>query len=107
MPHEPFPVHVADIDLPFRCVDAGSAPGPVVAAEFERSWPSYRRWFLHQGEAERPSYSECRGAIRTHMPELLDDYDALVRRSAAATWRLGSSATGARPRWWLPARSPC
>lgn len=78
MLQEPFPVHVADVDLPFRCVDAGTAPGPAVAAEFERSWPAYRRWFLHKGEAERPSYAESRGAIRTHMPELLADYDALV-----------------------------
>ena len=33
MHQEPFPVHVADVDLPFRCVDAGVEPGPTVAAE--------------------------------------------------------------------------
>jgi predicted choloylglycine hydrolase len=78
MHQEPFPVHVADVDLPFRCADAGDAPGAVAAAEFHHAWPSYRRWFLHKGEAARPSYAESRGAIRTHMPELLHDYDALV-----------------------------
>jgi predicted choloylglycine hydrolase len=75
---EPFPVHVADVELPFRCADAGTAPGVVAAEEFLRAWPSYRRWFLHKGEAERPSYAEGRQAIRTHMPELLADYDGFV-----------------------------
>jgi predicted choloylglycine hydrolase len=78
MSREPFPVHVADVSLPFRCVDAGDEPGPAAAAEFHRAWPSYRHWFLHEGEALRPSYAEGRHAIATHMPELLADYDAFV-----------------------------
>jgi predicted choloylglycine hydrolase len=78
MSGEPFPVHVADLELPFRLVDAGPAPGPVVAEQFAHSWPSYRRWFLHEGEGARPSYADCRNAIATWMPELADDYAALV-----------------------------
>jgi predicted choloylglycine hydrolase len=75
---EPFPVHVADLELPFRCVDAGSSPGAVAAAEFARAWPSYRRWFLHEGEEARPSYPASRAAVARWMPELIDDYDAFV-----------------------------
>jgi predicted choloylglycine hydrolase len=78
MSGEPFPVHVADVELPFRLVDAGSAPGPAAAAEFARSWSSYRRWFLHEGESARPSYADCRDAIRRWMPELEADYSAYV-----------------------------
>lgn len=78
MAGEPFPVHQADILLPFRCVDAGEAPGAAVAAEFDRAWPSYRRWFLHEGEELRPSYADSRAALARYMPELLNDYDALV-----------------------------
>ncbi len=78
MPHEPFPVHVADVTLPFRCVDGGSAPGVAAAEQFHRAWPSYRRWFLHDGEGSRPSFADCRDAVRTWMPEIYDDYLAYV-----------------------------
>ncbi len=75
---EPYPVVVADVTLPFRCVDAGPTPGEQAAAQFALAWPSYRRWFLHLGEERLASYAECRDALRTHLPELLDDYDRLV-----------------------------
>jgi len=75
---EPFPVHVADISIPFRCVDAGSAPQAVAAVEFHHAWPSYRRWFLHEGEEARPSYAASRAALARWMPELLADYDMFV-----------------------------
>ncbi len=80
MGHEPFPVHVTDVELPFRCVDAGQEPGPAVAAEFARTWPAYRRWYLHEGEGARPSYAACRAAVRTHLPELAADFGRLVER---------------------------
>jgi predicted choloylglycine hydrolase len=75
---EPFPVHVTDVTIPFRCVDGGERPGSAAAAEFFRAWPSYRRWFLRHGEEARPSYADCRDAVRTWMPELFDDYLAFV-----------------------------
>ncbi|MFM8240687.1 MAG: C45 family autoproteolytic acyltransferase/hydrolase [Actinomycetota bacterium] len=78
MAGEPFAVHLADMVLPFRCVDAGTIPGASAAAEFERAWPSYRRWFLHEGEEARPSYADSRAALARYMPELLGDFDALV-----------------------------
>lgn len=78
MGHEPFPVHLADVTLPFRCVDGGSRPGAAVAEQFHRAWPSYRRWFLHDGEETRPSFADCRDAVRAWMPEIFDDYVAFV-----------------------------
>ena len=35
---------------------------------WERHWPGYQGWFLRGGLSGRPSYLECRSAIRTHMP---------------------------------------
>lgn len=78
MGQEPFPVTVADVVLPFRCVDGGAAPGPEVAEQFRLAWPSYRRWFLHDGEEARPSYADSRDAVRAWMPEIYDDYRAYV-----------------------------
>ncbi len=78
MSGEPFPVSVTEVLLPFRCVDAGPRPGPEIAEQFEQAWPSYRRWFLHEGELPRPSYAQSRAALRRWMPELVGDYDALV-----------------------------
>ena len=78
MYQEPFPVHVADVTLPFRCVDGGVAPGGAAAEQFHRAWPSYRRWFLHHGEEARPSFADCRDAVRAWMPEIFDDYLGFV-----------------------------
>ena len=78
MSGEPFPVSVTEVVLPFRCVDAGYRPGSAMAEQFDRAWPSYRRWFLHEGELPRASYAESRAAVRRWMPELLADYDGLV-----------------------------
>jgi predicted choloylglycine hydrolase len=75
---EPFPVHVADVTLPFRLIEAGIEPGPAAAEQFHRAWPSYRRWFLHDGEEARPSFADCRDAVRSWMPEIYDDYLAFV-----------------------------
>jgi predicted choloylglycine hydrolase len=76
--HEPFPVHVDDVLLAFRCVDGGAAPGPAAAEQFHRAWPSYRRWFLHHGDEARPSYADCRDAVRAWMPEIFGDFTGLV-----------------------------
>jgi predicted choloylglycine hydrolase len=63
--------------LTFTAIDeAGS--GEKWAKLFRRLWPAYRRWWLREGELARPSYLECRNAIRDHMPEMLDLYDQLA-----------------------------
>jgi hypothetical protein len=57
---------------------AEDLPGDVFRARFEAGWPSYEAWFQSQGDAARPSYIACRGAIRRHMPELASTYERLV-----------------------------
>jgi predicted choloylglycine hydrolase len=53
-------------------------PGAQWKALFDRSWPSYRAWFLRSGAVGRPSYLECRRALRQHMPELVPIWEQLV-----------------------------
>jgi predicted choloylglycine hydrolase len=53
-------------------------PGPQWRARFEAMWPTYRSWYLQDGDAERPSYPVCRRALEEHMPELLPTYERLV-----------------------------
>jgi predicted choloylglycine hydrolase len=57
---------------------AEDLPGDVFRARFDAGWPAYQTWFLSQGDAARPSYVACRGAIRRHMPELASTYERLV-----------------------------
>jgi predicted choloylglycine hydrolase len=52
-------------------------PGPKWAGLFAEYWPDYRRWWLKEGEAARPTYAQCRRALATHMPELLPLYEEL------------------------------
>ena len=53
-------------------------PGPLWAQHFEERWHTYRRWFLHEGEAARATYAESRRMLHTHMPELAPTYERLV-----------------------------
>ena len=45
---------------------------------FKQLWPGYRAWFLRSGTVGRPTYLECRKALRTHMPELVPVWEKLV-----------------------------
>lgn len=63
--------------LTFTAIDE-PGPGEKWASLFRRLWPAYRRWWLSEGEMARPSYLECRNAIRDHMPEILGLYDQLA-----------------------------
>jgi len=47
-------------------------------ALWERLAPGYRRWFLKQGDAARPSYRACARALGEHMPELVPLWERLV-----------------------------
>ncbi len=53
------------------------APGPKWQALFERHWPRYHAWYLHEGEEARPSYAESRRMLGEHMPELVETYERL------------------------------
>jgi predicted choloylglycine hydrolase len=53
-------------------------PGPRLRHIFDKHWPSYRRWFLSEGDAARPSYLESSLALERHMPELVPLYKNLL-----------------------------
>lgn len=57
---------------------AEDAPGQAWAAHFRELWPGYHRWFLSEGDQQRPTYLATRRALRTHMPELVPVYERLV-----------------------------
>lgn len=60
-------------------------PGPTWARLFERTWASYSRWFLKDGDEERPEFEVCRGQLDRHMPELLPIWDRLVELTGGNT----------------------
>lgn len=62
--------------LHFRAIDEDD-PGPIWAGLFELYWPSYRKWWASEGFSGRPTYRECRLALKQHMPEILPLYDRL------------------------------
>lgn len=51
--------------------------GPRWQALFGRLWPQHRTWYLGESLRDRPTFLECRRAMRTHMPEMLPVYEAL------------------------------
>ncbi len=53
-------------------------PGPKWRQRFEGTWPNYRRWFLREGEANRPTYRASLRALKRHMPEILPSYERMV-----------------------------
>ncbi len=72
------PPEVVELDTTFRSIDAGHSFDGRVLDYFSAAWPAYRRWYLNQGEAARPTYAECSQMLRTYMPELAPTYDRLV-----------------------------
>jgi predicted choloylglycine hydrolase len=64
--------------LEFHAV-AEPLPGPRLQARFEATWPAYRRWYLRDGDAARPSYPVVREALHAHMPELVPAWERIVR----------------------------
>lgn len=53
-------------------------PGEAWRERFEAMWPTYRAWYLQDGDTPRPTYAACRRALKTHMPELMPVYERLV-----------------------------
>ena len=62
--------------LTFRALSE-DRPGPKWAEVFAAYWPAYERWWSREGLTGRPTYLDCRQAIRTYMPELSVLYDEL------------------------------
>ena len=64
------------ISATFHAVEE-SLPGAQWQALQQRLWPQYKTWFLAEGDAVRPSYLECRRALKRYMPELMPTYERL------------------------------
>jgi len=62
----------------FRTIDEPK-PGPKMAAIFAERAAAYDSWYLQDGDELRPSAAEGLDALRTHMPELVPIYEAMVR----------------------------
>lgn len=45
---------------------------------FNRLWPAYRKWYLKEGADARPSYLECRRAMREYLPALIPTWERLI-----------------------------
>ncbi|MDA0835561.1 MAG: C45 family autoproteolytic acyltransferase/hydrolase [Planctomycetota bacterium] len=54
------------------------APSEKWRSIFQHHWPAYRKWFLKEGDAARPTYLACERALRTFMPELIPTYEKLT-----------------------------
>jgi predicted choloylglycine hydrolase len=65
------------MDLTFEAVDE-DRPGSTWRERFDRHWHAYSRWFVRDGIRARPTYLASIRALRSHMPELLPTYEALV-----------------------------
>lgn len=63
--------------LPFWAIDE-PAPGPKWQALFKRLWPAYRGWYQRDSLLDRPTFLECRRALKQHMPELVALYEQLT-----------------------------
>ena len=69
---------MGDVALTFEAVSE-AVPGPRFQARFEAAWPAYRRWFLRDGDAARPSYPVARQMLHAHMPQLVPTWERLGR----------------------------
>ena len=68
------------VPFTFRSLKEGE-PGPIWQGVFDEMWPSYREWFLKEGDEARPSYAASVRMLKEHMPEVIETYDALVERA--------------------------
>lgn len=54
-------------------------PGIKWAQFYTESAESYRKWFLKEGEFNRPSFHQCKKALQTYMPELLPLWETMIQ----------------------------
>ncbi|HZN82791.1 MAG TPA: C45 family peptidase [Mycobacterium sp.] len=73
-------------------------PGPRWRALYDATWPAYRRWYIRDGLAARPSLDECRAALSQYLPELTPTWERLCRLSGD-----DSVAAQMLSMWGLPA----
>ncbi|MDQ6946377.1 MAG: C45 family autoproteolytic acyltransferase/hydrolase [Actinomycetota bacterium] len=63
--------------LNFRAVQE-TTPGSKLSGLFGEFWPSYRAWYLRDGDNARPTLAEARDALQRYMPELLPIWQRLI-----------------------------
>lgn len=63
--------------LSLQCVKE-TVPGEKWLALFQKSWPSYRQWFLSEGFTARKGYLTSVKKLQHYMPELMPLYEKLV-----------------------------
>ena len=95
------------MQIRFRAVTE-QQPGQVWKDCAARSWLQFLDWFLLQGDAARPSYLECRRALRKHVPKLVPLWQQLVDLAgggdqaarALSMWRPSPYLTGCSQAVW-------
>jgi len=65
------------MQITFEAVNEAQ-PGPKWQSRFEALWPHYRRWYLAEGPAKRPTYLQCERALCDYMPELIPTWERLT-----------------------------
>lgn len=63
--------------LSLNCVQEDT-PGYKWQELFQKSWPSYRQWFLSEGLMARKGYLTSSNMLRHYMPELYPLYEKLI-----------------------------
>jgi predicted choloylglycine hydrolase len=64
------------MDLAFEAVREAS-PGPKWQRLFRARWPAYKKWYLSEGIAARPTYLAALTELHRHMPQLVPIYERL------------------------------
>jgi predicted choloylglycine hydrolase len=64
----------------FRIIEE-EHPGEKWLDFYRETQLSYREWFKKEGDFSRPSYAQCRLALKEHMPELLPLWEHLLKIS--------------------------
>ena len=59
-----------------------AVPGPRWRQLFRATWPSYRAWYLREGEHARPGLARARRMLERHMPELVPTWERLAHLAA-------------------------
>ena len=62
----------------FQAIDEPT-PGKQWLTFYNESKEGYKKWFLKQGEFNRPIYLKCKTAMQTHMPELVPMWENLTK----------------------------
>ena len=66
---------VVPVEVTFTAVDTLAHGETDLAERFTAAWPAYRRWYLRDGEAARPSTSSAGGRSRRTCPSCSPTYD--------------------------------